>query len=250
MEFTTKAQAIRDTGLTYLGSVSETVKHKKSIKYGELTYSLYLSPAKTSGYEVCPGRTAECTKFCLHESGQNRMVEKKRGEVITNSRIKKTKLFFEEKEFFMKWLIFEIKSARSRARRNRMTLSVRLNNTSDISPLDFELYGVNILEIFPDVRFYDYTKVPDRVELMKRYKNYDVTFSYNGYNIETCKKMLSHNVRVAMVFDKYIPDQYMGYKVINGDDYDMRYRDEPCIVGLKYKEVRTKLNTNIKFVIQ
>jgi hypothetical protein len=100
MEFISKAQARRDTGLNYLGSVSETVKHKKSIKYGELTYSLYLAPAKTSGYEVCPGRTAECTRLCLNESGMNTMTQKIKGDVINESRIKKTRLFFEEKEFF------------------------------------------------------------------------------------------------------------------------------------------------------
>ncbi len=251
MEFISKAQARRDTGLNYLGSVSETVKHKKSIKYGELTYSLYLAPAKTSGYEVCPGRTAECTRLCLNESGMNTMTQKIKGDVINESRIKKTKLFFEEKEFFMKWLIFEINAAKAKASRNRMTLSVRLNNTSDINPLDFELYGVNILEMFPDVQFYDYTKVADRANLMKVYKNYDVTYSYNGYNIEMCKQMLSHNVKVAMVFKNYIPDEYIGYKVINGDEYDMRYRDlETCIVGLKYKKVRNSIDNNVKFVIQ
>jgi len=250
MEFISKAQARRDTGMNYLGSVSYTVKHKKSLKYGELTYSLYLAPAKTSGYEVCAGRTAECTKLCLHHSGMNRMTQNIKGDVITDSRIKKTRLFFEDRDFFMKWMIHEINSAKRRAAKNGYTLSVRLNNTSDISPLEFKLDGKNILEMFPEVQFYDYTKVADRVELMKTYSNYDVTFSFSGYNLTECQKMLINKIKVAMVF-KVVPEEYMGYRVINGDEYDMRYKDiEATIIGLKYKKVRTQLTNDIKFVIR
>jgi len=43
----------------------------------------------------------------------------------------------------------------------------------------------------------------------------------------------------------------MGYKVIDGDEYDMRYLDEQgVIVGLKFKFVRNKIDTaNNKFII-
>ena len=43
----------------------------------------------------------------------------------------------------------------------------------------------------------------------------------------------------------------MGYKVIDGDAYDMRYLDEQgVIVGLKFKFVRNKIDTaNNKFII-
>lgn len=249
MEFISKAQAKRDTHMSYLGSVSYTVKHKKSIKYGVLTYSLYLAPAKSSGYEVCPGRTAECSRLCLNESGMNRMTQKVKGDTINAARIKKTRLFFEHREFFMKWLIFEIRAAKAKADRNRMTLSVRLNNTSDISPEEFQLNGQNILQMFPDVQFYDYTKVAARVDIIKKYPNYDLTFSYTGYNLTECQKMLLNKIKVAVVF-KLVPEEFMGYKVINGDAYDMRYRDEATIIGLKYKKVRNKLDNNVKFVIQ
>jgi hypothetical protein len=43
----------------------------------------------------------------------------------------------------------------------------------------------------------------------------------------------------------------MGYKVIDGDEYDMRYLDEQgVIVGLKFKKVRNKIDTaNNAFII-
>jgi len=250
MEFISRAQAKRITGLSYLSSVSETVKHKKSKKYGELTLSLYLAPAKTSGYEVCPGRTAECSALCLNESGMNTMTRNDKGDVINDSRITKTRLFFEHREFFMKWLIEDIRSGITRANKLDYKFSVRLNNTSDISPLDFCLDGKNILEMFPQTIFYDYTKVKSRVDLMKVYDNYNITYSYTGYNLTECEKMLLNKINVAVVF-KIVPDTFMGYKVIDGDLNDLRYRDiKGVICGLKYKRVRTKLTTDIKFVVQ
>jgi len=58
--------------------------------------------------------------------------------------------------------------------------------------------------------------------------------------------------RVAMVFEgKVLPISFMGYKVIDGDAYDMRYLDEQgVIVGLKFKFVRNKIDTaNNAFII-
>jgi hypothetical protein len=58
--------------------------------------------------------------------------------------------------------------------------------------------------------------------------------------------------RVAMVFEgKQLPKTFMGFKVIDGDEYDMRYLDEQgVIVGLKFKKVRNKIDTaNNAFII-
>jgi len=249
-EFKNLTQARRLVGFSYLGSISMTTKHKKSIKYGELTYSLYLAPAKTSGYEVCPGRTAECTRFCLNESGMNTMTQDIKGDVINDCRITKTRLFFEDRQFFMNMMIAEIRSGITRARKLGYEFSIRLNNTSDISPLDFQLNGTNILEMFPDIQFYDYSKVPARVELTKIYKNYDITFSYTGQNLTACQEMLLNKIKVAVVFKK-VPATFMGYPVLDGDAYDMRYRDSvAAIIGLKYKRTRTPLTPDVKFVVQ
>lgn len=250
MLFISKSLAKKSTGISYLGSVNMTTKHKKAYEYNELTYGLYLAPANMSGYEVCPMRSKDCTELCLNGSGMSIVYE----NLIYNGRILKTKLFFEHRSFFMEWMIAEIKSAKTKAEKLNYRFSVRLNNTSDISPESFYINidgkNMNILEIFPDVQFYDYTKVPKRIELMKKYPNYDVTFSYSGYNLEVCENMLKNDVRVAMVFTK-VPETFMGYDVIDGDDYDMRYLDpKNVIVGLKFKRVKTKLTNQIKFVIQ
>lgn len=251
MKFTTIADAKRKTGLSYLGAVAKSTKIAKGLKYNEQTYIIYLAPASASGYNVCPKSTPECREACLNESGQNRMdIHKNR---INNSRIKKTLLFFEDREFFMGWVVAEIKAAARKAARKGFNFSVRLNGTSDIDPALFVHEGKTLFEIFPEVQFYDYTKVLKRFRLLDRYKNYDLTFSFSGHNMSECLDVLEGGKgRVAMVFQgRRIPVKWSKYKVIDGDTYDMRYKEETgVIVGLRFKKVRNKVDTtNNKFII-
>jgi hypothetical protein len=216
-----------------------------------MTYILYLAPASQSGYNVCPMSTEECRTACLTESGHNRIDVKKNN--INKARIAKTKLFFEHRQFFMGWLVTEIEKAKYNADQLGYRFSVRLNGTSDIEPTLFQYNGRVIFELFDDVKFYDYTKVAKRFGLLQFYPNYDLTYSFSGYNMLQSLKLLSENKgRVAMVFEgKQLPTTFMGYKVIDGDAYDMRYLDETgVIVGLKFKFVRNKIDTaNNKFII-
>ncbi len=251
LQFTTVGNAKKVTGLSYLGSVASSSKIAKGLQYNEMTYILYLAPANQSGYEVCPMRTKECTEACLTESGHNRIDVKK--NAINKARIKKTKLFFEERAFFMAWLVTEIEKAKADAESKGMRFSVRLNGTSDIEPTLFKHNGRVIFDLFDDVTFYDYTKVAKRFRLLDKYTNYDLTYSFSGYNMFQCLQLLDSNKgRVAMVFEgKVLPIQFMGRKVIDGDAYDMRYLDEQgVIVGLKFKKVRNKIDTaNNRFII-
>jgi hypothetical protein len=231
--------------------VASSSKIAKGLKYNEMTYILYLAPAEQSGYNVCPGSTAECREACLTESGHNRIDVKK--NAINKARIKKTKLFFEHREFFMGWLVTEINKARNDAFAKGYTFSVRLNGTSDIQPTLFKFNGKVIFDVFNEVTFYDYTKVANRFKLLNKYSNYDLTYSFSGYNMLQSLELLENNKgRVAMVFEgKQLPKTFMGYKVIDGDEYDMRHLDETgVIVGLKFKFVRTKIDTaHNKFII-
>jgi hypothetical protein len=99
-----------------------------------------------------------------------------------------------------------------------------------------------ILELFPDVQFYDYTKVFKRIQLAKKYSNYDLTFSFSGNNIAESLLALEQEIRVAVVFEE-VPAQYWGVQVVDGDAYDMRYQDPgKVVIGLKYKKVRNKID--------
>ena len=228
----------------------------KGMSQGYMTYILHLAPASLSGYNTCPKATEGCKAACLNTAGRGGMFKKgENTNVIQQARIRKTKMFFEDRIGFMLDLVKDIELGLKQAAKKNMIPVFRLNGTSDLA---WEKYQVvrngklfrNIFAAFPDVQFYDYTKVPKRVELLEKYNNYDLTFSYSGYNSVDCVSMLNNGVRVAVVFKK-VPDMFWGRKVIDGDAYDMRYYDEKdVIVGLKYKRVRNKLEKEYKFVIQ
>ena len=102
--------------------------------------------------------------------------------------------------------------------------------------------GKNILEIFPDVDFYDYTKINNRLKLMDKYSNYHLTLSYTGYNWTECIEALENGINVAAVFDtkkgQDLPIGYEGYEVVDGDLSDYRLTDpKGVIVGLRFKKV-------------
>jgi hypothetical protein len=249
LKFTSRANAKKETGLSYLGGVSTSTKIAKNIEKNVLTYVVYLAPANLSGYNVCPMATAECKEACLHASG--RAILDQNIGTIPAARIAKTKLFFENREYYMQWLIAEIKAHHKAAQAKGMDFSVRLNGTSDISPEIMKYKNRNILQELPYIQFYDYTKVANRFDLTTKYPNYDLTFSFSGNNWAQCETALKNNVRVAVVFGGELPAKYKGYDVVNADKTDLRYLDENDVIcGLKFKKVINKIDLNkSKFIV-
>ncbi len=256
--FTTIAEAKRLTNLSYLGGVNVSQKIIKSQKVDAvLTYCLYLAPAKTSGYQVCPYSTPECRTGCLATSGRARIELQGGITMIQNCRINKTKLFFEQQTFFMDWLIAELNMYKRKATNKNMGFAVRLNGTSDIDWVNVKHNGKNIFEIFPDVQFYDYTK--QYTKFNSRPTNYHLTLSYTGNNWTECMNLLNAGINVAMIFNvpnhMPLPTKFGGYTVLNGDITDLRIKDQQgIIVGLHWKNIADKkANVRIKeskFVIQ
>ena len=183
MNFINRAQAKKQVGVSYLGSINSSAKIKKNGKVSNnYTYVIYLAPHNTSGYPVCPYSTPECRKGCLYASGRVKIEQNCGKNTIQNARIKKTQLFFEEKDFFMQWMIAEMKSYKAKAERDGYAFSARLNGTSDIDWEDVYFEGKNIMQHFPETQFYDYTKNPNRMLTETMPDNYHLTFSYTGRN--------------------------------------------------------------------
>ena len=230
----------RTLGISYLGCCDSSPKLVKSLTHKNvLTYGLYLAPRDLSGHNVC-SNSDNCCKYCLNGSGRNKieLLTYKEGGPIQQSRIKKTKLFFEDKDTFMQLLIHEIRQAKRKADAANMKFAVRLNCTSDISPEKFTLRGVNILQFCESIQFYDYTKVYEHTKLSEKYSNYDVTYSYSGKNWEICEELLKKGYRVAVVFENVLPEEFRGYPVIDANQYDARFLDEGGLIcGLTYKKV-------------
>ena len=122
--------------------------------------------------------------------------------------------------------------------------AVRLNGTSDI---EFDTF--QIFQSFPNVQFYDYTKVYKRAMkyIKGEYpKNYYITYSLNEDNRDLAFDYLTHGGNVAIVFkNKKLPKRYLGFKVINADKSDLRFKD-PCntIAGL-YAKGRAKKDITV-----
>ncbi len=258
MEFKTIADAKRKTRLSYLGGYGLSGKLSKSEKKNNtLTYCIYLAPANTSGYNVCTHSTPECRKGCLATSGRARMEFIRGNTKIKNARIKKAKLFFEQRDFFMKWLSAEIASTKMIAENKKMNVAIRLNGTSDIDWNKVKLNNKSIFQHFSNIDFYDYTK--DKNRFKNKPQNYYLTLSYTGRNWNDCVEVMKQGYNVAMVFNipphKSLPKEYKGYKVIDGDITDLRIKDKKgVIVGLHWKNIGDKkTNDEIKesiFVIQ
>lgn len=247
MEYTNRAQAMRQAEVSYVGEVNPSSKTQKNETVsGQHTYLVYLAPAKTSGYNTCSHSTPECRRGCLATSGRAGMeLNCKSNPVnrIEQARIKKTRLFYEHPEFFMAWMIDEIKSKQALAVKKNMGFSVRLNGTSDIDWQNVKVNGQSIFEIFPDITFYDYTKNP--AKFVNKPNNYHLTLSYTGRNWKACEAVLKQGINVAVVFnvkrEADIPAMFRGYKVINGDITDYRVDDaKGIIVGLKWKRIADK----------
>lgn len=227
-------------GISYLGGYDKSVKEVKSLRNGCLTYMVYLAPSDLSGHKVCPN-DKYCKDLCLNGSGMNKMrmsLKEYNGKMVTAidyGRIIRTNLFYEDRGLFMFLMRHEIEVLERKARKANLSFAVRINATSDLSPELFRIDNVCILDYYHSIQFYDYTKVYNRLSLLKRYENYDLTFSYNGHNWEECDSFLKSGGKVAVVFEGEIPSNWRGYKVIDANGYDMRFMDKPGeICGLTF----------------
>jgi len=224
----------------------------KGIKQGYNTYILHLAPARLSGHEVCPKRTVGCTDSCLNTAGRGGMF--KRGEVtnvIQEARIRKTKLFFADRDAFMVHLVKDIQLGIKQSERLGLIPVFRLNGTSDLSweKYSFTIDGViypNIFKYFEGVQFYDYTKVLGRK--VQGISNYHLTFSAADGNDGDVTKAISQGYNIATVFGIKktvpMPEFYLGTPVYNGDESDLRFLDpKGVIVGL-YAKGKAKKDTS------
>lgn len=222
-------------------------KTVKGEKFGYLTFILHLAPANLSGYNVCPMSSEGCRAVCLNTAGRGGIM--KPGEttnIIQKARLRRTKLFFENRKQFLTDLFFDIIEARKYALRRDLIPVYRLNGTSDIrweTMTDFT--GMNLMERFNDLQFYDYTKIANRRDIPK---NYHLTFSRSESNEAETELAFQNGMNVAVVFNK-IPNEWNGRPVVNGDESDLRFLDPAGVyVGLKAKGKARKDSTS-NFVV-
>lgn len=215
-----------------------SAKTEKGEALGYLTGICYLSPEKTAeipGLNVCPW-AGNCKAVCLNTAGRGAFSSVQKG------RRRKTSLWATDKEEFLRNAALDIKSIVRKAKREGLKPCIRMDGTSDIGiALTRGKDGKRLVDMFPDVQFYDYTKSFAR---MIRFltgtlpKNYHLTFSHDGVtNYSDCKTVLAMGGNVAVVFRKKIPTEWAVTQVIDGDASDLRFLDPQggYFVGLKAK---------------
>jgi hypothetical protein len=213
---------------------TNNTKTVKGEKYGWKTFILYMSPfnQNAKGVNICPQATAGCAEACLFGSGFGGMFNS-----VELARINKTNYFLANRKDFLMQLYTEITKIVKKYENKKEKICIRLNGTSDLSWEKFKVMdGKSLMELFPTVQFYDYTKNHHRFNSILP-ANYHLTFSRSEINEEKVEEILARGYNVAVVFDE-LPDTYKGYTVINGDLSDLRFEDqENVVVGLKYKKL-------------
>jgi hypothetical protein len=224
--------------LLNLDANAKTVKGQKK---GFKTAILYLAPVKLSGFQVCPMASKGCAAACLNTAGRAGVFK-----AIEKARIAKTQFYFRNRDAFMAQLVGEISRFVAKTRREGFEPVVRLNGTSDILWERVAVQGApNIMALFPDVTFYDYTKhIPSKRANLPT--NYHLTYSYSDdpAAADRAAEALAMGWNVAVVFRNALPARYGLYRVVNGDESDLRFADDRgVVVGLKAKG-RAKTDTS------
>jgi len=227
--------------------IDTNAKTIKGEKYGIKTAILYLMPAMGSGVQLCPmAKLAQCDGPCLFTAGRGAMSN------VMLSRLRKTLYFNQYRAAFMTQLANEIAKESKKAKRKGYKLIVRPNGTSDIRweniPVETPLGTIapNIMALFPDTQFYDYSKLANR----KVPANYDITFSYSGVPAYQpfVAKAVANGERIAVVFRNRAivetmlanGETFLGLPLVDGDDTDIRHLDAKGVVVALYAKGKAR----------
>ncbi|MDX0270888.1 hypothetical protein GOC13_24380 [Sinorhizobium meliloti] len=245
------------------GLNAKTIKGDKGEEYA--TAIMYLAPAKMAGgHNLCAMATeAGCDPNhgggCLVNSGQAGVFTS-----INRARIAKTQRYLSNRAAFMAELVRDIAKFVKWCAKHGVKPAVRLNGTSDIlwetahpAFREGERHA-SIFTAFPEVQFYDYTKVYKRA-YRQLPSNYSLTLSYSAasqrYAEAVTKAAHETGANMAVVYRtkelrNYFVDKLVQYgetcrDVIDGDQTDMRFTDpKGVIVGLYAKGKSAKRDTS------
>ena len=213
-----------------VGTNAKTIKGDGS-EY--LTAILYMTPYKImidgKSFNSCAmAKQASCIDACLYTAGRGQMSN------VQTARQRKAEWFYKDRVGFMKQLYEDIKKFQTYCHKRNIQPCVRLNGTTDIRWELIKIGAYNIFDWFPEVQFYDYTKIANRK--CKDIPNYHLTWSYSNANPEYAKlldKALEQGMNAAVVFRSKDFGAYAArysvrwkdYPVIDGDQDDLRFLD-------------------------
>jgi hypothetical protein len=217
------------TGPSMLGENGKTMK---SSGEGVHTKGLSLAPHASSGlhnFDVCPRASKECRANCLGtEAGGNKQYP----DVALSAKVLRTHYVAQHPEHAARLIDHEIGLHAKSASKKGYKPGVRLNVTSDIS---WEHHAPQLFKRHPNVQFYDYTKIHNRVGHSKNPENYHLSLSHTGTghaesNDKHVVQKLEAGHTVAAVYHRgkdvpeptHFEDVKSGrrYPIVNGDHDD------------------------------
>jgi len=227
---------------TLLTQPQGSYKAEKGLKKNVANFMMHLTPHKSiidgKEYNLCPKASNGCALACLNTAGRGAFARTKQ------ARLNRTKYYIRDRKGFLNQLEKEIQSGVNWATNKGLKSAFRLNGTSDLP-----FHKMGLMEKFPSIQFYDYTKIKEKV-FNNRQSNYQLTFSLSEDNEKDAVQVLNKGFNVAVVFEDKLPKSYVlrnkkgqfingykSYKVIDGDLTDLRYKDpqKGLIVGLVSK---------------
>jgi hypothetical protein len=240
--------------MTDLLNIDGNPKTVKGQVLGYMTAIMYLAPYKAAGVLVCPAaELAGCWIPCLNTSGHGGMAKGNAtfspygielpSNLVQRARINRTRLYADDYDAFMFKLHDELTKFTKKAERAGLTPVVRLNGTSDIRWENETYKGATLFELFPDLQFYDYTKLPGRLA-RELPANYHLTVSYSEANAKYAQQCLTaHNAghsMVVVVRNQEIKDLWLSQGAIDMDEHDLRFLDPKGAIGVLKAKGRAK----------
>ena len=218
--------------------IDSNAKTVKGQKQKVLTGIFYGTPYNGSGLNMCSMAViAQCHMACLFTAGRGAMLN------VFMSRLRKTLCLQQFPAKFKEILIKDIRKLERKAKRLGMVPMVRPNGTTDIR---WEIFFPELFTMFPNVQFYDYTKIANRN--VDHIPNYDLTFSYSGVKEYQpfVQQAIDNGLRIAVVFKHKdrIPTQFLGMDCVDGDNSDIRPYDPHGVVVALYAKGKARNDTS------
>jgi len=222
-------------------------KTRKGKALNRLTGIHYGAPANESGVmNACTDSSEACRESCLFTSGRGGFDPK-----VAEARIFRTIMFVQRKPEFWTQTIKDVLALKRAAKRRALLPCIRMNGTTDIpwervriKGTGTEYDGLTLMEAFPEIQWYDYTKTISRIGHTP--DNYYLLASYSeNMTMDTMHSIIDGGHNVAVVFrvcehngtcSCQLPTEWFGHEVVDGDETDVRFLDKSAvIVGLKAK---------------
>ena len=212
-----------------------------------LTAIMYLIPWKSFGANLCPSaELAACHEPCLVSAGRGAFSS------VIAGRARKTEWYIKDRAGFMAQLVIDVTRFVKYCNPRNIKPCIRLNGTSDIRWEQIPVVDAqgnthkNIMEAFPMVQFYDYTKIANRRNVPN---NYHLTWSYSGANPKYSDMMstaVANGMNVAVVFRTKgaIPASFKGLPTVDGDKNDLRFQDDKGVAVALYAKGKAKYDTS------